>query len=120
MGYHESLQILDGESHLMSEQIQDETLDVCFLDADHRYEYVKRDIEKFLPKVKSGGILCGHDCEFLEMANTFTKEEFELPVCRQGVHAGVIQAVYESFGSSVILPRIGNSESWSVWVYHKP
>lgn len=39
----------------------DNTLDFCFIDADHRYEAVNQNIELWLPKIKSGGIICGHD-----------------------------------------------------------
>lgn len=39
----------------------DNSLDFIFLDADHSYESVKRDITAWLPKVKSGGILAGDD-----------------------------------------------------------
>ena len=39
----------------------DGLLDFVFIDADHSYESVKQDIEAWLPKVRSGGILAGHD-----------------------------------------------------------
>lgn len=39
----------------------DNTLVFCFVNADHRYEAVKQDIELWLPKVKSGGIIFGYD-----------------------------------------------------------
>lgn len=42
-------------------QIPDRTYDFVFLDADHSYDGVKSDIINWLPKVKIGGILCGHD-----------------------------------------------------------
>jgi predicted O-methyltransferase YrrM len=38
-------------------------LDFAFIDDGHAYEDVLTDIEYFLPLVKSGGILCGHDLE---------------------------------------------------------
>jgi hypothetical protein len=37
------------------------SLDFVFIDADHSYEGVRRDIEAWLPKVKPGGLLAGDD-----------------------------------------------------------
>lgn len=39
----------------------DKSLDFVFIDADHSYEGVKRDIISWLPKMKNGSILAGHD-----------------------------------------------------------
>ncbi len=35
--------------------------DFCFIDAGHTFDEVKKDIECWLPLVKDGGIICGHD-----------------------------------------------------------
>jgi hypothetical protein len=40
---------------------KDESLDAVFIDADHSYEAVKLDIQNWMPKVRRGGILAGHD-----------------------------------------------------------
>lgn len=40
---------------------EDESLDFVYIDANHAYEYVVQDIALWLPKVKPGGFLCGHD-----------------------------------------------------------
>jgi predicted O-methyltransferase YrrM len=37
------------------------SLDFVFIDASHEYEDIKNDIIHWLPKVKIGGILAGHD-----------------------------------------------------------
>lgn len=40
--------------------IQD-SLDLVFIDGNHDYESVKEDIQLQIPKLKSGGLLAGHD-----------------------------------------------------------
>lgn len=39
----------------------DGSLDFVFIDAEHDYANVRRDIDAWLPKVKPGGIISGHD-----------------------------------------------------------
>ena len=41
--------------------ISDYSLDFVFIDADHGYKAVQSDIDFWRPKVRDGGILCGHD-----------------------------------------------------------
>lgn len=36
-------------------------LDFAYIDGDHSYEGVQRDIEAYWPKIKNFGVLCGHD-----------------------------------------------------------
>ena len=35
--------------------------DMVFIDGGHEYEDVRRDVEIWLPRVVSGGLICGHD-----------------------------------------------------------
>jgi len=35
--------------------------DLVYIDASHLYDAVRADVEVWLPKVRSGGLLCGHD-----------------------------------------------------------
>ena len=49
----------DGAVH-----IPDSSLDLVFIDADHSYEWVKKDIAAYKPKLKPSGWLTGHDIDF--------------------------------------------------------
>ncbi len=74
-----NLAFIQMKGHEAADHIKDDSMDMVFIDAGHSYEEVKQDIADWLPKVKRGGILCGHDY---------------LP----GTWMGVIQAVDEAFG----------------------
>jgi len=47
--------------------IEDGTLDFVFIDADHRFLPVLNDIKNWLPKIKKGGVLMGHDIDWPEV-----------------------------------------------------
>ena len=38
-----------------------ELFDLVFIDADHTYEWVRHDILAYAPRLRSGGVLSGHD-----------------------------------------------------------
>ena len=71
--------------------------DIIFIDADHIYESVKKDIGLSIEKVKNGGILSGHDLESFDYVNTYTDEQLRIDYWNNH-HPGVSQAVYEKFG----------------------
>lgn len=43
-------------------------LDFVWVDANHQYEFVISDLRLYWPKIKPGGVLCGHD--FTDNGNT--------------------------------------------------
>lgn len=71
----------------------DNSLDFVFIDANHSYESVKEDIINWLPKVKTGGVLAGHDYTIY--------------------HPGVVRAVDELFDKSLIISK------YDCWIYYK-
>lgn len=54
-------QIHRKTSELASQEIKDEELDFVFLDANHTYEEILKDIELWTPKVRRRGLVMGHD-----------------------------------------------------------
>lgn len=56
-----NLRVIESESDVAAQQFSDGQLDAAFIDADHSFEAVRKDIDAWLPKVKPGGILAGHD-----------------------------------------------------------
>jgi len=49
------------DSSQAANEFQDASVDFVFLDANHDHDWVKRDILAWLPKVRKGGIIAGHD-----------------------------------------------------------
>ena len=42
-------------------KIKDKSIDFIFIDGNHTYKYVLKDLENYYPKLKDNGILCGDD-----------------------------------------------------------
>lgn len=81
---------------------EDNSLDFVFIDGDHLYESVRSDIDAWLPKVKIGGYLSGHDYIDHIMPN--------------GAF-GVIQAVNETFNAHHI--QLVRGDFVNSWLYKK-
>lgn len=86
--FEKRLSVHKMSSEDAAEIIPDNSLDFIFIDANHAYDYVKADIIMWTPKVKSGGIIIGHD---------YNPERPEF---------GVIQAVNELIPDAKIKEKI--------------
>ena len=55
--------IIDAKSDIAIEddKLKNKKFDIIFIDADHTYEGVMKDLNNYFGLVKEGGIFCGHD-----------------------------------------------------------
>jgi len=56
-----NLRLIRMESDYAANKIEDDSIDLMFLDGNHDYKQAARDILNYWPKLKIGGILLGHD-----------------------------------------------------------
>jgi predicted O-methyltransferase YrrM len=82
LGHLDTVEILREDSAQAATHFDDGSVDLLFLDADHSYEAVKRDLCAWRPKMKPGGTLAGHDYIWKE---------------------GVRRAIHDVFGDHVAL-----------------
>lgn len=60
--------IYETSDEAFKRQYIPEDLDFIYIDANHNYEFVKRDIENSWKQLKKGGLLIGHDFTFYSVA----------------------------------------------------
>lgn len=76
-----------GESHLISCEVPDH-LDLLFIDGDHSYLGVKKDLEHYVKKLRPGGILLLHDFTYPEVQQAVREFLDERPMIDAGqVHS---------------------------------
>jgi len=55
------INIIKGRSYEIADQFEDKSIDFIFIDGDHSYLGVKKDLEAWYPKIKLDRIIAGHD-----------------------------------------------------------
>ena len=97
----ERRKVVHAQSHEAAKEVPNGSLDMAFIDANHSYEYVKRDIAAWWPKVKPMGFLAGHDWEKKEPRKY-----------------GVVQAVQE-FAASIGMSAWVQLDEDATWFIRK-
>ncbi len=59
--YFNNITLYKDFSYNIVTNFEDEAFDFIYIDANHEYEDVKRDMELYLPKLLKSGIISGHD-----------------------------------------------------------
>lgn len=58
---NKKVNIIAGDSTLKYKEFKDESIDILYIDANHEYEYISKDLNLWKSKVKIGGFIAGHD-----------------------------------------------------------
>ena len=77
--YFNFIEHLNEYSYNVADSFNNRSIDFIYIDGDHSYDSVKKDLELYLPKMKEGGVIAGHDYTNLRWP-------------------GVVQAVDEAIG----------------------
>ena len=93
---------LEMPSVLAAKEIEDHALDWVYLDGCHHYEGIMDDIQSWLPKIRKGGVMAGHDYSGHDPSNA-KKNRIEVKI-----------AVDQFFGDIVKSYDSGMIKSWYV------
>lgn len=102
---------------------EDESLDFVYIDANHAYDYVVDDIAIWLPKVKPGGFLCGHD--YIKMDwnadPNFAPNGKDKYIYTNGFFNGVfgVNPAVDEFASKYGYPVVLTDEWFGTWIVNK-
>ena len=121
LGLSKHVKLIEKPSVEGAKEFEDNSLDMVFIDAGHGYEDVCADIKAWLPKVRKGGILAGHDIQVLSKDGCVNIRPWQ-HVCQKNTgydqhdfswHVGVILAVGD------LLPNAKIIEGTTIWCVNK-
>lgn len=101
-----------------AQRVEDYWLDLVFIDADHSCEAVAADIMAWWPKVRDGGILCGHDYIPLPTAESWPTAQGWAKLY-DGPCAGVKRAVDDAFPAANLTACLYPARFRYVWWVEK-
>ncbi|KXZ52954.1 hypothetical protein GPECTOR_8g328 [Gonium pectorale] len=89
-------------------------------DAAHDYCSVRQDLELYWPKVRSGGLMAGHD--YVNASEAMAYNALDFSTCPNGtVHQGAVRgAVDEFFGALGLTVQTTQEAYWKSWLVFKP
>lgn len=94
--YENRYELIREMSHNSVKNFLNDSLDFVYIDGNHSEHYFKQDINDWYPKIKKGGVICGHDYEhylfpeITEYINSFAKS-LNLELKNLGTHVWMIK-----------------------------
>jgi hypothetical protein len=66
-GFKDKIEFIKEFSDKAISRFKDNSIDFIYIDGNHDYKFVKKDIELYYPKLKKGGIIAGHDIDLKDV-----------------------------------------------------
>ena len=105
-GHEDVVRLIKGRSDEILPLLRPNQFDLAFVDGNHSYQQVLKDLENATPLVRDGGILCGDDLELqvpvidVKHAKRNSEVAYLLdPKSNEWFHPGVTLAVADWFGA---------------------
>lgn len=96
----ETVTLMIGTGMDLARIFPEKSADYVYIGADHRYTPAKADISAWMPKIRPGGVLCGHaytkhlepDTDMWRSLDNQPEQDF---YPHPGIHFGLVKAVNE-------------------------
>lgn len=105
--------VLREDSATAAARFADGSLDLVFIDADHQYDAVLRDLEAWWPKISPTGRIAGHDYS-AEIEKRFAKPRYG---ASGGYH--VARALRAFYGGAREVKKVPRQSRTSVWYVNR-
>jgi hypothetical protein len=96
--YESRYSIVRKKSPLAANDFENDSLDFVYIDANHKYSFVKSDIEAWFPKIRNGGILSGH--------NYFNSWQSIIELAPNGIDKYIFNEAGLKFGAFGVNPAV--------------
>ena len=103
--HYNRISLIKGFSDDFSKLFSDKIFDFIFIDGNHQYDSIKKDLNNWYPKVKSGGLFCGHD-----YVDGFYGD---------GTMPFGVKSAVDQFGIENNIKINSTNESWPTWFFVK-
>lgn len=98
MSEYNNVEIIKNFSVEAAKQFKDKSLYFVYIDANHNYYEVMKDIEAWLPKVQDGGYIAGHDTCIFDVVHALDHSTKLLP--------RIMNKSYKTFSDSSWLMKV--------------
>jgi hypothetical protein len=119
--YGSKVQILRMTTTEAAKLIPNLSLDFVYVDARHDYCGVMEDLVNYYPKLRSGGIMSGHDYKTAAEVRLINRNE-EWGICENGTrHEGSVKGAVDDFIKShkITNLQITSGDLWASWLFIK-